>query len=342
MPAPQKPAFVANWPLVVLTALIGLLSGCLAPYSGQRGFIIGSYNCENYFDTVDNPATNDDEFTPPGHHQYGQANYELKTHHLALALQSVFDNDTLPPLAGLGLCEIENASVVKDLLLQPELKQLGLQYVVSQEADDRGIRAAFIYRPSQFRLQQHTSLNCTAPSAGPSGNNRKLRPILYVTGLIGEDTFHLFINHWASQRNEDAAGTHIVAARRIKDEIARITAQQPDCKVIVMGDFNENPADEAILSLCTGQNALTNLISNLPDTLGTEYYKAERNTFDQILISRSCVLAAGHARTISGLIWHPDFLQEHGTGRTGTPFRFFTPFGPKGYSDHYPVLATFR
>ena len=46
-----------------------------ANISGQEKMTVAFYNVENLFDTVDNPATNDDEFTPEGDRRWNSSKY---------------------------------------------------------------------------------------------------------------------------------------------------------------------------------------------------------------------------------------------------------------------------
>ena len=76
------------------------------------------YNCENLFDPADNPAKDDDEFTPRGKYHYTQKIYEQKLHNIATVLQTM--NSGAGP-AIIGLAEVENNTVLTDLVHQPEI-----------------------------------------------------------------------------------------------------------------------------------------------------------------------------------------------------------------------------
>ncbi|MBC7720507.1 MAG: endonuclease/exonuclease/phosphatase family protein, partial [Pedobacter sp.] len=48
--------------------------------------IVAFYNCENFYDTINNPAVNDDEFTPNGPRNYNSKIYLNKVEKLATVI----------------------------------------------------------------------------------------------------------------------------------------------------------------------------------------------------------------------------------------------------------------
>lgn len=69
------------------------------------------YNVENLFDTQDDPDTDDQDFLPTGELEWTEERYRHKLQQLATALS--WTGDALPGI--IGLAEVENAAVVKDL-----------------------------------------------------------------------------------------------------------------------------------------------------------------------------------------------------------------------------------
>ena len=69
---------------------------------------VGFWNAENLFDLVDNPNKNDEEFSIGGRKNVTSDIYDLKIKHSAEVL---FDLN----VDVLGLCEVENLTVLKDL-----------------------------------------------------------------------------------------------------------------------------------------------------------------------------------------------------------------------------------
>ena len=82
-------------------------------YSQQRGDLrIMFYNTENLFDTQDDPATLDDDFTPEGKMHWTEIRYKQKLFNIYKVIAAVGDKES-PEI--IGLAEIENRKVLVDL-----------------------------------------------------------------------------------------------------------------------------------------------------------------------------------------------------------------------------------
>ena len=90
------------------------------------------------------------------------------------------------------------------------------------------------------------------------------RDLLVVSGIALEsERIHFIIAHWPSRsggekRSEWRRKTASYYTRRAIDSIA---SREPEAKIIVMGDFNDDPVSESILQLInpkTGNNSLIN------------------------------------------------------------------------------------
>lgn len=311
---------------------------------GSSGNIaIAFYNVENFFDTVDNPHKTDDDFTPAGRYRYGTRIYEQKLHNIATAIASM--NDGAGPVL-LGLAEVENATVLDNLSAQPELGRFGYKHVWYDGPDIRGINVALMYKPELFQLieSKHVFVDLS------SVQERSLtRDVLYVKGILADDTVHILINHWPSRRGgvAQSAPKRAIAAAVNKKLIAEIRSADPDAAIIVMGDFNDNPTDGSLTKVLQttkdkpvpASEILYNPFASFyAHGEGTEVYKHTWNLFDQILVSGA--LLQGHKlRYKSAQIYKPVFLRDTYKGHEGEPHRSFKgSHWIKGYSDHFPVL----
>ncbi len=63
--------------------------------------------------------------------------------------------DVLPNVgcAFIGLAEVENANVLKDLTAQPPLKARNMQFCHIEGPDKRGIDCALLYNPALFTVK---------------------------------------------------------------------------------------------------------------------------------------------------------------------------------------------
>ncbi len=308
------------------------------------------YNTENLFDTVDDPATEDDAFTPAGEKKWTRERYEKKLEDLAKAIAEVLPKGT-PAL--IGLSEVENRQVVEDLAHTGKLKKRDYQVVHEESPDKRGIDVALLYDPARFRYLSHRSVRITFPR-----NDTKVRDILYVKGRADGELLHLFVNHWKSRSGGVRATEQMrvysaVVLRRMVDSILNF---EPQAKIILMGDFNDEPTNMSLMQILQAADKRKNIsrrdlynlmydAHNLRDT-GTYSYKGSWLMLDQIIVSYPLL------QDKEG--WHTDyhgghiFSQEwmlYDNPKAGCPVPNRTYGGPNffgGISDHLPVYCTFE
>lgn len=341
--------------LLLITAftLIMCISGCAQGTNENRSVhadngdrvAVAFYNCENFFDTVHNPAKEDEEFTPDGKYHYTQRIYEQKLHNIATVIQSMGGPDG-PAI--MGMAEVENNTVLNDLIRQPELEKRNYKYEWFDGPDPRGINVALLYNPKYFRVLKAEPLHVDL--SGVSGKS-VTRDVLHVYGILKGDTVDVFVNHWPSRRGgEDESGPkRAIAAKVDKDAIDRVMNRNPNAEVIVMGDLNDNPTDNSVANILgakgkPGEGSASGLYDPFTDIYatgtGTEEYRHSWNLFDQVIISGSFLRNDNHKlHYVKAEIYKPDFIIDHYKGHEGEPHRSFVgPHWINGYSDHFPVI----
>ena len=141
---------------IVLCAALALLAACTQPIP-EDAYVIGFYNVENLFDTVHDRGKNDQAFTPDGENAWTQDKYEKKLSNIASVIRAMSEKNgrwhTL-----LGLAEVENDAVLKDLVARGEIVEAGYRFVHEEGPDVRGIDCALLYRPSQFKVLETRTL----------------------------------------------------------------------------------------------------------------------------------------------------------------------------------------
>ena len=96
-----------------------LNAGQLPSSSTPPGKIcVAFYNVENLFDTVDDPGIDDAEFLPDGKNHWTTDKYHTKIANIAKVIKAMNDGNG-PDI--LGLAEVENMHVMKDLAADPQL-----------------------------------------------------------------------------------------------------------------------------------------------------------------------------------------------------------------------------
>ena len=331
------------FPILAFVALTGLY-GC-TQQADNHEIAVAFYNCENFFDTVHNPAKEDEDFTPEGRYHYTQRIYEQKLHNIATVLQSMGGDDGP---AMIGMAEVENNTVLTDLAHQPELAKRNYKYAWFDGPDPRGINVALLYNPKYFVMLGTEPLHVDLSAfAGKS----LTRDVLHVYGILAGDTVDIFVNHWSSRRGgEDASDAKRATAAQVdKDAITTIMKNRPGAKIILMGDLNDNPTDNSITGILGAKAEPTDVTeTGLYDpwtgiykgAAGTESFRGSWNLFDQIIISGGFLANRNNKlRYDRAEIYRPDFIVDHYKGHDGEPHRSFV--GTRwinGYSDHFPVI----
>ncbi len=307
----------------------------------QKEFRVAFYNCENLMDTIDNPETRDDEFTPRGTKRWNSPKYYHKIRQLSKALISMSEWNNLGVLA---LAEVENRKVVEDLLNYSALRKVGYKVVHFDSPDRRGIDVALIYDLKQFTLVEAKPLRVDLPG------DRTTRDILFVKGLVnGSDTLRFFVNHWPSRwgGQVNSEPSRIFVADYLRNWIDEDTA--PADNIILLGDFNDTPKDKSVLeilgakSISSKKGRLFNLM--LQDSshvkLGTHVHNGVWSALDQIIVSAPLLNPTSNIFVKDNLVkvHRPKFMmiEKDGSEQVHRSFRGAKYEG--GFSDHLPVYV---
>jgi len=305
-----------------------------------QDFTVMFYNVENLFDTADDTTKDDDEFLPEGSRHWTEKRYWQKINALSRVIAAAGEWE-LPAL--IGLCEVENEEVLKDLAHGSILSAGGYAIVHRESPDSRGIDPALLYRRDMMQI---TVCRSWVPEMkeGEAFNSRNL---LYVKAVRENDTLHVILCHWPSRRGG------VLAAETIRENIAKLVRAKEDsiqsvsgntASVIVMGDFNAAP-DDTVMSILTNGGDLVNTAKTLSDKgQGSYRYQGEWEMIDQILVSESMTDAAGNFKTdpLSFRVLNASFLLADDPDYPGKkPFPTYGGYRwTGGYSDHLPVLIT--
>ena len=103
---------------ILLLTLAVILTTLALPAQGKKYQVFGVafYNLENLFDTINNNGSYDLEFSPQGSRNWTGKKYRDKIHNLAYAISNLKSDITPKGPAIIGISEVENRSVVEDLV----------------------------------------------------------------------------------------------------------------------------------------------------------------------------------------------------------------------------------
>lgn len=331
--------------------LFVLCSPVCAQQEAASERVIMCYNVENLFDPEDDPVTNDGDFTPSGirHWTYNRLNKKI----LGLAKVILSAGGWNLPFI-VALCETENRKVLEKLVLSSPLSRSPYHIIHKESPDHRGIDVALLYQPGVFCPIIHEFI----PVTGENNIPVDTREILYVCGILdGTDSLHIFINHWPS-RYAGLLETRLLrnrAAGILRDRIQQVIEKSTEPKIIVMGDFNDQPQDKSIydvlnageVSAFPGKNQLYNLSYTwTKNKTGTLKFQSEWFVFDQIIVSGSLLDPGQGVSTSPELaeIVNFPFLLERDMKFGGLkPVRTYYGFTYQGgFSDHLPVKLSLK
>lgn len=338
--------------LSMLLLLWGSYSHLLAQKPMQIS-AIAFYNFENLFDTADDVKNwGDDDFLPVGTYHYTGTVYKEKLHNLATVISQLGTDMTPDGAAIIGTAEIENARVLHDLTQQPEIKDK-YRFIHFDSYDSRGIDVAMLYNPNYFRVLHARALYVDISKTG-NMKGGKTRDVLYVCGILADDTVHVFVNHWPSRRGGEAASAPLrrEAALVSKRMIDSLTAINPHTKIILMGDLNDDPVNESVARTLGAKGDKSNIsvaelynpwMNYYKKGYGTLGYDDRWNLFDQIIISGSFLKSNSadnhHWHYYKSAIFKKDFMIEQFGQYKGYPKRsFINEQWNDGYSDHFPTV----
>ena len=333
--------------LVIGLAFFSISTG-YAQTNNYRASIIGFYNLENLFDTVNNLSINDEEFLPESERHYNTRIFNDKIGRLAEVISQMGTDLNPDGLALLGVAEIENDTVLTALINHKDLRSRNLKFVHYNSPDVRGVDVGLLFNPKYFLPLHSASLFVKLP--GGSKESFLTRDILYVKGLLDGDTIHVFVNHWPSRSGgeERSIPARAAAAQTAKKTIDSIMASNAMSKIVLMGDLNDDPVSPSVAKTLGAKTKISEVkTSGLYNPwydlyrrgIGTLAYQDAWGLFDQIIISQPWMdkEQSGY-HYYRANIFNREFLVQK-TGRyKGYPKRTWDGMTYNyGYSDHFPV-----
>ena len=345
--------------------LIALALVLLAPAASaqkvQKSHVIGFYNLENLFDIYHDEGKNDYEYLPEGANQWTEVKYQKKLHNMATVIRAMKDENKVYHTI-LGVSEIENRNVLEDLVMQPEIADANFQIVHYDGPDRRGVDVGLLYRPDQFTLLESRSIPFTfdSPSITFSMDslekaNFRTRDVLEVRGTIGDEMFAFYVTHLPSRIGGKSGDLRARGAEIIYENAMKLMEQYPGIKIAVMGDMNDNPFDESMVTYLHGKEAIPEVgkedffdpfLSMIKAGFGSLAYQGAWCIFDIIMVNESLVNPVKGTYGIKPLVKKkfygrvfqlPWMTQQEGQYK-GTPKRTSSNGAfINGYSDHYPT-----
>lgn len=308
--------------------------------SDAKGSAIAFYNTENFFDTHDNPTKNDDSFLPTFFRGWTHKRYERKVNNISKVIENLHDD--YPILV--GLAEIENKWILKDLVNTSFLRDANYSIIHYDSEDERGIDVCCIYRKEYLQILEQEPIKIHFDF----DEDDTTRDILYVKALLQDDQIiHFFISHWPSRGKgqKETEPKRITVAKIIRKKIDKILQENPTAKILVMGDFNDYPYDISVTQYLRASDNKDAELYNMAAVLerngkGSYNHRGDWGMLDQMIVSKGLRQTNNgyHIKDNKMYVFNPDWLLFKHRKFGYLPIKTYT--GRKyigGYSDHLPV-----
>ena len=349
----------------VITILFVLSLICETNAQAKKYIVhtVAFYNTENFYDTLNDPTTRDDEWV------YDSDYYQKKIHNLAKVISVIGDIENKNAPTILGLSEIEHRSVLEDLIKDPQIIDKEYGIVHYESPDRRGIDCALLYQKKHFKItsssnvplyiyQKDTKAQKTPKSEketeiddqvdeGDAIKRIYTRDQILVSGFLDGEEFHFIVNHWPSRRGgekissllrERAAGLNL----RIIDSLQKIN---PNAKVISMGDLNDGPLNNSLKKVLNAKGEKKDVpplgIYNPSEKLfksgkSSLFYRDAGDIFDQLFMTEPLIREdRSSLRYWKADICNKPFMLTIVGQYKGYPLRNSSTF--VGFSDHLPA-----
>ncbi|MFW6371128.1 MAG: endonuclease/exonuclease/phosphatase family protein [Bacteroidota bacterium] len=332
-----------NWGLIPILLGLVILSSC---QTHKETKVVGFYNLENLFDTINTPDVRDEEFTPGSEKQWDTNRYQRKLQNMASVIAGIGAAERVGAPAVMGLCEMENREVLEDLVATDRLKAFNYQIIHQDSPDKRGIDVALIYRPDFFNPESFNSVPLFIE--GEERNRIYTRDQLVVAGKLDGEQMYFIVNHWPSRYGgkERSIPQRKAAAELTRFLVDSIKAANAKARIVVMGDLNDDPVDESVKkylgAAVTPQKVGSDSLFNVTAPLffqgrGTLCYRNFWNLFDQIIVTPNLMQEkSGKHHIIKTEIYDKQYLRQQEGDYSGYPYRTFVgDWYHGGYSDHF-------
>ena len=373
-----------NFRLLLIVFLCGIAMNATA----QKKFsvyAVGFYNVENLFDTCHDVGKRDFEYLPNGTNRWNARKYKSKLRNMSRALADL-GTDVLPNVgcAVIGMAEVENAKALDDLTAEEPLRARGYKYILVEGPDMRGVDVALLYNPSLFtptdtvyhyyynktkesdvvedtvkltdeqKLQAaNAQLDTLDIDTGLPENVSHTRGFLTITGKLAGETVTIIVCHWPSRFS--GSERREWAGQQVHKIVEDLLAKNPENKIFVMGDLNDDPTNKSVTEGLRGKaeikdvkkgdmyNPWYNILAK--EGQGTLAYGGSWNLFDQILMTPNILDREGKKDYTTLKYWKCQIQRRNYLIQTegrykGNPKR--THAGGvwlDGYSDHLPTVV---
>ncbi|SDF05013.1 Endonuclease/Exonuclease/phosphatase family protein [Epilithonimonas hungarica] len=288
---------------------------------------------------------NVENFYPPnqeslGFHNWDDYKYNLKIRKMTNVFRFIEeDYGQLPSI--IGLAEIGARLVLEDLI-QEDSPICDYEIIYELSNDSRNLSVALLFDKRKLTLEKHQTLQFQLDEKQAFNT----RDILHAEFLYQGKKLHLFVVHLPSKRNQDAKKEQRdYIFEKLKETLQELFDKNES--VILMGDFNENPDNEAMQELLYNNNGEKILDNPFEALFENHYFSAYHGKkgvcFDQITYTGQSLMSQFNIKMIEAEIYNSPRLRNKNNKNLKYPYRTYS--GSRymgGYSDHFPVMLKLK
>ncbi|MFD0761376.1 endonuclease/exonuclease/phosphatase family protein [Lutibacter aestuarii] len=336
--------------LRTLLLLLLLISTTVFSQKKYQIKTVAFYNLENLFDTINDPNKNDEASPIMEIKENRSEIYRKKLNNMANVIAELGVKEAKNSPVILGVAEIENRKVLEDLINTEPLKDKNYGIIHYDSPDLRGIDVALLYQSNFFRPTHHEVFELRLWDE----NSVRIytRDQLLVSGYLDDELIHIIVNHWPSRRGgeEKSSIKREKAAYLNTQIIEKIKLTDPNPKVIIMGDLNDDPNNASLKKVLKTKskkkevkqgdiyNPMEDMFRRGQNTL---VYRDQINLFDQIMFTSPLLTTKkdySSYKMYKTAVFRPQYLTTQKGKYKGYPYRSWSYSSfTGGYSDHYPV-----
>lgn len=302
------------------------------------------YNVENLL-MADRKPSFRGERGASGLRNWNSWRYEQKLSKI-LSVFQLFEvkNAQLPVF--IGLSEVQGEKPLEEFVNKAPLTgRYG--YVHYRSLDERGVDTALLFDKGKAELLSSEPLTFIFEIEDQDPENYdKTRDILHTKFSIKGEIVNIFVCHLPSRREKDVnKPRRDFIMSKLRETVLNLLKKKNEA-VIVMGDFNSNPDDEALTNLLYDderKQILKNPYNNLYlNKKFSTFHYAEGLLYDQIFLSGHFFESSFTLQFRNADIFCPQEISSRDRRFVGRPFRTYA--GTRylgGYSDHFPVAVEF-
>lgn len=199
----------------------------------------------------------------------------------------------------LALCEVSEEDVAY-ITNNLDLENVGVTSLVDRIPYTR-FDVCVMYNKNKIRIQKHTNL--IRPYMG---SNIKSGQFLHIENIDDKEVFRVYLCHWSSRMQNSGNENRKLAAQHIYDDIQSYFSEDGVKEVIIMGDFNDNPYDESIMTILKASRCLDSVKTYPKDLLYNPFWKTVISSINYNHSNSNDEYSSGSYKykTKEGVIWH--------------------------------------